>query len=150
MKTKKVLLVDMDGVMCDFDKAKTEAIAKVPEILHPQCQMDFFRKLEPIRNAIKVINNLRKHFEVFILTSPSIKNPLSYTEKMLWVQDHFDRDMVERLIITKHKELVEGDFLIDDRPKHNGAIREGRELIHFGSESFPDWASVYKYLMETI
>jgi hypothetical protein len=38
-----------------------------------------------------------------------------------------------------------GDFLVDDRPK-NGADQFEGEWIHFGSEAFPEWASVLSYL----
>ena len=38
------------------------------------------------------------------------------------------------------------DFLIDDRP-NNGAKNFEGKWIHFGSEDFPDWSSVIKYLL---
>ena len=38
-----------------------------------------------------------------------------------------------------------GDYLIDDR-RFNGASEFTGEWIHFGSEKFPNWNSVLKYL----
>jgi hypothetical protein len=38
-----------------------------------------------------------------------------------------------------------GDYLIDDR-KANGAGEFRGTHIHFGTEEFPDWAAVLKYL----
>ena len=38
-----------------------------------------------------------------------------------------------------------GDYLIDDRLR-NGAEKFNGEHIHFGTEKFPDWNSVLKYL----
>ena len=52
----------------------------------------------------------------------------------------------KRLIIAHHKNLLRGDYLIDDREK-NGAKEFEGELILFGSEKFPDWRSVLKYLL---
>ena len=73
---------------------------------------------------------------------------MSYTEKMLWVKDHFDDHMVRRLIISKHKHLNKGDFLIDDRPGFNGAGDFDGELIHFGSNKFPGWTEILEYLKQ--
>jgi hypothetical protein len=39
-----------------------------------------------------------------------------------------------------------GDYLIDDRTK-NGAGEFKGELIHFGTDKFPDWDSVLEYLL---
>ena len=38
-----------------------------------------------------------------------------------------------------------GDYLIDDRTK-NGAGEFSGELIQFGTNKFPDWNTVLKYL----
>ena len=53
----------------------------------------------------------------------------------------------KRLILSHHKELNHGDYLIDDRLK-NGADKFQGELIHFGSDKFPDWDAVVVYLSE--
>jgi 5'(3')-deoxyribonucleotidase len=50
-----------------------------------------------------------------------------------------------RLIITHHKNLNKGDYLIDDRLAKGSDQFEG-ELIHFGTDKFPDWPSVVAYL----
>lgn len=53
----------------------------------------------------------------------------------------------KRLILTHHKDLNRGDFLIDDRTRH-GADRFAGEHIHLGSDRFPDWPSVMEYLRD--
>ncbi len=50
------------------------------------------------------------------------------------------------MIITHRKDLVEGDYLIDDRGK-NGTSEFKGEWIQFGSERFPDWKTVLDYLL---
>ena len=52
----------------------------------------------------------------------------------------------KKIIITHHKDLCQGDYLIDDRGK-NGTSEFAGEWIHFGSEQFPNWESVLDYLM---
>ena len=52
----------------------------------------------------------------------------------------------KRLILSHHKHLNRGDYLIDDREK-NGAKEFTGKLILFGGEKFPDWKSVVEYLV---
>ncbi|MGW0173265.1 hypothetical protein ACWDUM_05425 [Rhodococcus sp. NPDC003322] len=50
-------------------------------------------------------------------------------------------------VLSHHKNLNLGDFLVDDRCA-NGARDFGGELVLFGSADFGDWAAVTKYLLE--
>ena len=50
------------------------------------------------------------------------------------------------MILSHHKNMNRGDYLIDDRTKH-GVDKFQGEHIHFGSEKFPNWKSVLKYLL---
>jgi len=51
------------------------------------------------------------------------------------------------LILSHHKNLNAGNFLIDDRTK-NGSGEFGGEHIHFGTDKFPDWKTVVRYLKQ--
>lgn len=106
----------MDDTICDFLGRYHEFRKAKPEIDFPQSIPGFFENLEPIEGAIESVNALRQSndFEVYILTAPSTRNPLSYTEKRLWVERHFDYAMVKRLILSPDKSLLRGDVLIDD------------------------------------
>ena len=55
----------------------------------------------------------------------------------------------KRLILSHHKHLNIGHFLIDDR-LHNGADQFNGELIRFGSGEFPDWKTVTQYLLSKV
>jgi 5'(3')-deoxyribonucleotidase len=63
------------------------------------------------------------------------------------VKRHLSANAYKRLILTHHKNLNHGDFLVDDRTK-NGADRFRGEHIIFGSREFPDWPAVVAYLRE--
>jgi 5'-nucleotidase len=59
---------------------------------------------------------------------------------------HFDEKLVrKKLILSHHKNLLIGDYLIDDR-RFNGASEFRGKWIHFGSKAFPNWSSVLNYL----
>ena len=85
--------------------------------------------------------------EPYILTAPSVHNPLCYTEKRVWVEQHLGMSMVNRLIISPDKSLLRGDYLIDDHASGSGQEEFQGELIHFGSEEFPGWQQVLDYLV---
>jgi 5'(3')-deoxyribonucleotidase len=144
---KKIVYVDMDNVLFNFSKARDEALLRNPSIAFPHSQVDFFRKLEPIENAMWSIKTLDKHFDTYILTAPSTLNPMSYMEKMLCIRDHLGQAFIEKLIISKHKHLNKGDYLIDDMASGCGQDKFEGELIQFGSEKFPNWQSVINYLV---
>ena len=147
---KKVIYVDMDDVLCNFTGAQQEALLNNPEIKYPQSQCDFYRTLVPLKNGIEVINylNAQSLFTVYILTAPSVRNPFSYTEKRLWIEDYFGFDMVNRLIISPNKGLNKGDYLIDDHDAGRGQEDFEGELLHFGSEKFKNWELVLAYFKE--
>ena len=150
MSTSTIIYIDMDGVLCNFKKAHSAAVARMPEIRYPQTQFDFFRKLEPMEGALEAVQGLvaQPNFEGYILTAPSIYNPLSYTEKRLWVEDHLGMDLVKRLIVSPHKNLNKGHFLIDDRPHGNGQDLFEGKLLLFGAEEFPDWDAVLAFFKQ--
>ena len=89
MNTKAVstiIYVDMDDTLCDFRSAYTKHRQDYPEIPYPQSTPGFFQHLKPLQHAIESFHWLREqpHFDVFILTAPSVKNPqqLTYITKI--------------------------------------------------------------------
>ena len=142
----KRIYVDMDDVLCDFMKAYDESREKNPELKYPQSQLGFFEGLEPIEGAIESVNELRKSFEVYVLTAPSNRNPHCYTEKRLWIEKYFGYDFTEKLIISSNKSLLKGHYLIDDYAEGKGQEGFRGQLIQFASETFPNWQKIMAYL----
>lgn len=129
----------MDGVLADYDGA---AKGKTKE---EKREKGFFEHLEPIGNAIASFFKLCEHFDVYILSTAPWSNIHAPSEKRIWVERHLGEKAFKRLILSHNKSLVKGDYLIDDRIANGVDGFEG-EHIHFGSERFPDWASVLTYL----
>jgi predicted ATP-dependent Lon-type protease len=50
------------------------------------------------------------------------------------------------VVITHCKNLCDGDYLVDDRAK-NGASEFPGEWVQFGTERYPDWEEVTRYLI---
>ena len=81
-----------------------------------------------------------------ILSTPPWDNTSAWSDKHQWVKKHLGVSAHKRLILSHHKNLNRGDYLIDDRTA-NGAGEFQGEHIHFRTEKVPDWKSVLEYLL---
>jgi 5'(3')-deoxyribonucleotidase len=145
---QKIVYVDMDDVLCDFAQMYNESKERHPEIAYPHSVPETFLNLTPIDGAIEGFRSLSANpkLDVYILSAPSVFNPHSYTEKRLWVERHLGLDAAHRLILSPHKHLNHGDFLVDDQLDGRGQERFSGELLHFGSEQFPNWPSIVDHI----
>jgi len=136
--SKPRIYVDMDGVLCDYDEAKYRTLLRTPENFFPQASYGFFRDMRPITGAIEAYHWLHENFDTWILTRPSVLNPMCYTEKREWVEKHLGLEICEKLIMCTEKGLLKGDYLIDDMPWPSF---EGQQIT-FGSKEYPNWKKV--------
>ena len=143
-----IIYIDMDDVLCDFTGESKKDLRLNPGIKYPQSQYGFFSKLSPLPGAIdSVIALLASNtYEPYILTAPSVKNPLCYTEKRVWVENHLGMEMVNRLIISPNKSLLKGEYLIDDNTEGRNQSQFEGTLLHFGTDKYPDWKAIRTYL----
>lgn len=144
---KKVLYLDMDNVLVDF----ASALAAFPEATLEKYKgrwdevPNIFSRMTPMEGAIESYNQLVAMFDTYILSTAPWENPSAWSDKLHWVKKHLGDPAYKRLILTHHKNLNSGHYLVDDRP-NNGADRFEGEHILFGSERFPDWRTVVEYL----
>jgi len=149
MKNKKIVYIDMDGVLVDLVgavyKKYTHALGddefNVGKLIDRDVEP--FYDAEPIPGAVEAFNQLSSdpRFEVYILSTAPWANPESLTAKRVWAEQHLGKEANRRLIFTHNKSLMIGDYLVDDRP-NNGASGFKGKLIKFGSKEYPDWTSV--------
>ncbi|MDZ4257798.1 MAG: hypothetical protein U0974_11255 [Gemmatimonadales bacterium] len=149
--TRKILYVDMDNVLVDFPSG----IAQLPGDVREQYdgRLDevpgIFALMAPLPGAIESFEILPGLFDTYILSTAPWQNPSAWSDKLLWVQRHLGDNGYKRLILSHHKHLNDGHYLIDDRTK-NGADRFAGEHIHFGTDAFPDWNAVVEYLKRCV
>jgi 5'-nucleotidase len=143
--TKPLVLIDMDGVLSNFDKRAKELESQgfkgSSVFKHP----DAFRDLEPIEGAVEAWHKLQEKYETYILSTPAWSNPESWSEKRIWVEKFLGKSAKKKLILSHNKGLVIGDYLIDDR-EANGVGDFKGEHIHFGTAEYPDWEAVLQRL----
>ena len=146
---KKILYVDMDNVLVDFQSGISKLSKEV--IKEYESNLDevpnIFSLMEPLEGAIDSFKILSQKYDTYILSTAPWKNSSAWTDKVKWVQKYLGESAYKRLILTHHKNLNHGDYLIDDRTK-NGAGEFKGELIQFGTDKFPDWKSVCSYLLD--
>jgi 5'-nucleotidase len=147
---QKIVYIDLDGVIADFDKGRREHPKGNINVYkgNPDKLPGLYKDLDPIEGAIESVNKLldASQFDVYFLSTAPWDNPEAWMHKRLWIDQHFETKKIrKRLILSHQKHLMIGDYLIDDR-KFNGASEFKGEWIHFGSDSFPDWDSVLDYL----
>lgn len=150
---KKILYIDMDNVIVDFPSG----IAKLDEKTRSKFEKHYdevegiFSLMDPMPNAIESVKKLAEYYDIYVLSTAPWNNPSAWIDKINWIQKYFgkDRDSVlyKRLILSHHKNLNQGDFLIDDRTR-NGVDKFKGEHIHFGTDQFPNWQSVMDYLLD--
>ena len=139
----------MDNVLVDFqsgiDQLDDEVLQEYKERLDEV--PGIFGLMKPMEKAIESYTELTKHYDVYILSTSPWENETALIDKLRWVKKHLGEVAYKRLILSHHKNLNKGDYLIDDRTK-NGADKFEGLHIHFGTEKFPNWDDVTSYLIE--
>jgi 5'-nucleotidase len=158
---KKVVYLDMDGVVTDFDARLRHYHSELGSLNKDERQKlvdqtyeenpRIFLQLEPIKGAVEAINTLLKipEADLYFLSTTMWDVPEGYTDKQRWLEKSFGSAVLKKLIITQRKDLKLGDFLVEGRPRSGTEGFEG-EHIHFGTADFPNWTITLEYLKNKI
>jgi 5'-nucleotidase len=148
----------MDGVLVDVDSAILRRRGYANDLLDVEVVQEYTDKLaeapgifsvmEPMPDAIESFRILVDRFDTYILSTSTCENHADVGDRLQWIKKYLGEPICHRLILTHHKHLNIGDYLIDNYPD-NKVDRFIGEHIHFGSEKFPDWQSVLKYLLKS-
>ncbi len=143
MSTKKIILVDQDGVLANYQahhlalwRAEHPEKFWIPleevsdhhmDNLYPDDlkealrtiphRKDFFRNLPIVPGGKAALEEmLTSGHDVYICTSPLVIHQFCVPEKFAWVEEHLGTKWANRIILTRDKTLVHGDILVDDKP----------------------------------
>ena len=103
----KIVYVDMDGVLVDFQsgidslteeqrQSFKDGLDDVPGI---------FSKMKPVEGALEAYEELTRHFDVYILSTAPWNNPSAWTDKLLWVKKYLGDLAHKRLILSHNRKI---------------------------------------------
>ena len=151
----KIILIDIDSTINNFQECFLEIFKqKYPDLweklpnnpthfdalqLDKQETMEIFmsegftNKMIPLHGAVNAIHEIEaRNFLVFFCTALVTDNSDVLKDRVHWIGKWFGEDFMNRVIFTKDKSLVRGDFLIDDSPfKTKGLLKPEWKLIIF-------------------
>ena len=156
--SKQILYIDLDNTLVDFGSRLTSLDESL--LAEYDGRLDeipgIFALMRPVQGAIEAYKTLSEHFDTYILSTAPWENPSAWQHKIEWVHLHIGRakgtPAWKRLILSHHKNLNKGDFLVDDRP-NNGAKDFDGEWLLFGQHPYEDkhlyktWPEVTEYLL---
>lgn len=149
---KKILYIDMDNTLVDFSKRLESIDKRVLEKYEGDYDdiPGIFALTPPVDGAIEAVYDLSHYFEIYVLSTSPWDNPQAWMDKVNWLRLHFgagkESPVYKRLILSHHKDLNKGHYLIDDRPHKNGADKFEGEVIAFGADGFETWEKVLAYI----
>jgi 5'(3')-deoxyribonucleotidase len=90
---------------------------------------------------------------LYIATAAPWGNPSSAMDKRYWIEEHFGDLFRKKMVVTHLKNMLRGDYLIDDRTANGAGEFEG-ELLRFGWayeteewNKYPTWNSILEKLL---
>ncbi len=112
----KTLYVDLDNVLVDFPSAfplvEPTLLSQYED--HLDDIPGIFSLMTPVEGAVQSFEELAKLFDTYILSTSPWDNPSAWSDKLLWVKRHLGQPAYKRLILSHHKHLNLGHYLVDD------------------------------------
>ena len=157
MIKQQVLYVDMDNTLVDFQSGIDLLPLDVRTAREAREKPDFddvpgiFALMSPLPDAIESFTVLSAVYDTYILSTAPWNNPSAWSDKLNWVKKYFGNSPTspayKRLILTHHKNLNRGAFIVDDRTKRGVDSFDGIHF-HFGTPQWPDWKTLTPHLLE--
>ena len=147
----KTVYIDLDNVLVDFQSGINQLTKETKAQFNDRLDEvpGIFSLMQPMPGAVEAFKLLSAKFDTYILSTAPWENPTAWSDKLLWVKKYLGDVAKKRLILSHHKNLLRGDFLVDDSP-NNGAKDFQGEWIRFGPEGFKTWEEVLNYLSKKV
>lgn len=145
-RQRQILYIDLDDTLVDFKNGARKCTDE--ELRQYEGRVwdipGYFSRLEPMPSAVKAFRALSLKYDTYVLSSAPFGNPSAWSDKLLWVQKWLGVPAFRRLILSHHKNLNYGDYLIDDRI-YNGAQDFMGAFLQFGQPPYKTWDDVLTF-----
>lgn len=153
IKKHKIVHFDMDGVLADWSGSiefagldpQNESLKMKRKIWKEQDRPYFWERLKPLDMGMKLLNEtIKDGHDVYFLSTAPWACPNSFRGKRIWLETVLETYLMalgttfsskDRLILTKRKDLLRGEFLIDDRVHLKETSGFWGELVQFNGQT---------------
>lgn len=104
---------------------------------------EYYALVNPMEGAVRHLQALNNYklIDWHIVSSFSWKKPHLIEEKRAWVERHFGKIAKDRMIFTKRKDLLHGDYLVY-RHESKGVKAFSGKAMRFGDHPIPHWSHI--------
>ncbi|MCR4765468.1 MAG: esterase [Bacteroidaceae bacterium] len=99
---------------------------------------------EPMPTAVKAFQKLSAVYDTYILASVPYNHPDAWGEQVRWVEKWLGVAAYNRLILSNHKNLSYGDYLIDAYDTAGASSFMGTH-IKFGTDPYKTWEDIMTF-----
>jgi len=138
MINRERVYIDMDGVLVNLESEINLWFGNHPHLKerYKDCPDEIpglFRNPYPLEGAVDAIKQLSEcgKYELVIATAAPWGNPEAAMDKRYWIERYFGPLFKKQMVITHRKNLLIGDYLIDDKLSNGAADFDGT-LLRFG------------------
>ena len=152
----QALMMDVGmGVLNDMTHMSTFEMSKWLISNYPfKLSGGFHSKLPLVDGAIEALEDLKDHYDIWILTTAPWRNPIAWTEKIEWLSEHFPcgekgYDPTDKVIMCSQSTMVvanrfRGDVLVTTtEATFNG------EVIQFDNKKM-NWSGLKAILINRL
>jgi len=101
-------------------------------------------KHEPVPTAVKAFQQLAQVYDIYVLAHYPAGDASALSEQMRWVEHWLGVPAWNRLVLSNHKNLAYGDYLIDAHAD-KGASEFMGTFMHFGEDPYKTWDDVLEF-----
>ena len=149
MNKKKIVYVNLDGIIAEFESKMLHQIKSIiynEQYVFRSALYEIAPPLKGGAQAVQALMNMEE-FNVFFISTPIWGDTDVWSEKRDWLSQLFKFKKVRgRLFLCHQKHLLRGDYLIDQSWRYGSKKFQG-EWIQIGVDpKFPSWKGVLEYL----